>query len=223
MRKLCFAALALAGLAGQTAFADLQITEVMSTSNAPAGSSLDSRDWWELTNRGPGSVLLDNYSWEDNPIENDTGIFPAGVTIAAGESIIILQGSGNAGDFRTAWNLDASVQVLEGATFGGLNDFSGLSSGGDAVNLFDSMGMLVSSVSFGPSTSGFSFEWDQAGANLGLSAAGEHGAYQITYPMAINTAVGSPGYAAVPEPGTILLLVSAVCGLAVCRSRRRNG
>ncbi len=210
---LCFTMVAL-GVASQPVHAALTITEVASTSGAPAGP-LEGLDWWELTNTGPLTVLLDGFSWEDNPVQNDRAVFPNGISVLAGESIIIHQGSGIADDFRTAWGLAASVQVLDQDQFGGTNLFSGLSSGGDAVNLFDAANLLAASVSFGSSTSGRTFEWDTAGASLGLSTAGEKGAFFATY-----GAQGSPGVA-VPEPTTIALVALSAWGL-ICGGLRRR-
>jgi Lamin Tail Domain/PEP-CTERM motif len=220
MRFLVCSAVLAGCLAGQSALAALTITEVASTSGAPAGT-LSGLDWWELTNTGPGSVSLNGYAWEDSPIANDRAIFPNGITVVAGESIIVHQGTGAtvAADFRTAWGLGASVQVLVQSQFGGPNPFSGLSSSNDEVNLFDSAPALVDNATFGASTSGVTFEWDGSGASLGLSVNGQNGAYLSNY-----GGVGSPGSAVipVPEPTTMLLIAGAVCALIGCASRSRK-
>src|SRR5262249_15696698 len=83
-------------LFGQSAFGALVITEVMSTSNAPAGN-LSGQDWWELTNNGPAAVSLNGYSWEDDSggasPSGDVAIFPNGISLAVGESLIVHQGT----------------------------------------------------------------------------------------------------------------------------------
>ena len=69
--------------------ADLVITEVMAASSHTDVSS--DGDWWELTNTGSSAVTLAGYKWDDTLEAVPTvSIFP-GVTIQAGESIIILQ------------------------------------------------------------------------------------------------------------------------------------
>jgi Lamin Tail Domain/PEP-CTERM motif len=219
--SICIAVLAVSML-GQSAFAALAITEVASTSGAPE-AALSGLDWWELTNTGPSSVLLNGYEWEDNNPQGagvDTAIFPDGITIAAGESIIIHDGdSAVPVAFRSVWGLANTAQVLYGDSFGGNNMFSGLSSSGDQVNLYDNLGSLVSSVTFGASTSGVSFEWDTDGNTLGLSVAGENGAYLA--PGGAGRISSPPGH--VPEPASIALVGMAVCGFwANCGLRRRK-
>lgn len=223
---LCFTILA-ASLASQSAFGALVVTEVMSTSNAPLGSSLDARDWWELTNSGPAPVSLNGYKWEDDSgsgaaPSGDVANFPNGITVGVNESIIILQtpGVSNAADFRTAWGLPASVQVLDDTQFTGPNIFSGLSSNGDQVNLFDASNVKVDNATFGPSTAGVSFEWSRTNVNLALSVAGQNGAYQITYPSSTNTAIGSPGVSTgLPEPMSLVLALVAAIGATFIRRR----
>ena len=215
--SMCVAALAVC-LFGQTAFAALAITEVASTSGATE-LELAGLDWWELTNSGPGSVLLDGYEWEDNNptgFGNDTAAFPSGITISDGESVIIHEGDATVpAAFRTVWGLSPSVQILSEDLFGGNNTFSGLSSGGDQVRVYNSIGTQIALVNFGAATPGVSFEWNTSGVSLGLSVDGQFGAH-----TASNGRVGSPGIA-VPEPAAIALVGLAVCGLAGCVRRRK--
>jgi hypothetical protein len=225
MRILAWALVALLIALPQTVKADLFITEVMSTSGAPAGN-LAGRDWWELTNNGLGAVNLLGFQWEDNAptgFNGDTAIF-GNFSIASGESIIIHQGvrAGAEADFRSTWGLGAGVQILFQDDFTGNNPFSGLSSNGDGVNLYNSSGTLIRSVTFPGSTSGTSFEWSGIdGSNLGLSVNGENGAYIGNYPGGGNP-VGSPGFAltSVPEPSALGLL--AVAGVVAGGFRRKR-
>lgn len=215
--RMLLGALVVFGMVGSSvpSFARLAITEVASTSGAPAGA-LAGLDWWELTNTGPDAVLLDGYAWEDRPVVNDRSIFPSGISIAAGESIIIHENldTSVAAEFRSAWALPSSVRVLEESLFTGSNTFSGLSSGGDDVHLFDKNGIEVAAVVFGASTSGVTFEWDGQETSLGLSVNGENGAYLSSY-----GGVGSPGIASIPEPTSLSL---AAMGLGLFLASRRS-
>jgi hypothetical protein len=93
--------------------------------------------------------------------------------------------------------------------------FSGLSSDGDSVLFYSPGGVLLSSYAYGsPITRGTTFEASMGGGNLGLSVVGENGAV-----MASNGDRGSPGVA-VPEPATILLLLSAVTAIMATRRLR---
>ena len=216
--------LALVGLAfffvvGTTAQAGLVVTEVMSSSAHPSGAV--NGDWWELTNNGPASLLLDGYSWDDDSVTPGTSTFPSGITIAAGESIVIVDESlANLAAWKTAWNVGGSVQVLSSAQFGG--SYAGFSSGGDAVEVYDVEDDLVASASIPPATQGFTFEWDSNGNSRGLSVIGENGAYQAldNGVGGAGVDVGSPGV--VPEPSTLWLTAMGVASLAVVSLRRRK-
>ncbi len=201
-----------------SAQAALVITEVMSTSGAT--DVLAGLDWWELTNNDTTAVSLAGYQWEDNNptgFNMDTAIFP-NLMIAGGQSVIIHQGDNTAGTldsaFRAAWNLSSTVQVLFQNQFTGNNLFSGLGSGGDEVNVYSNSGILQDNATFGASTSGQSFSWDAFNNSLGLSASGQNGAITASY-----GAFGSPGFAAVPEPSSFVLLGLA-CGPLWLRRRR---
>jgi hypothetical protein len=101
----------------------------------------------------------------------------------------------------------------------------GLSTSGDAVNVYDSGGALVAGVSFGASPGAAPFKtFDNAAGLSGpislLSAVGTNGAF-----AAVNDAneVGSPGTnpappsTDVPEvPYSVLLPVSAIAALGIC-------
>ena len=180
--------------AAACANADLVITEVMSDSDASSGSI--NGDWFEITNTGSSGIELANYYWDDNgPSGNDGALFPE-VTIGAEESLIILDESvANLPAWRTAWSISDNVQVISKDEFGGPDDFSGLSSSGDAIQIWDAdpnagPANEVATVTFGAATAGISFEWAINGTALALSVSGENEAKE-------NSAadVGSPGSA----------------------------
>ena len=212
----------LAGPFAAAARAELVITEVMNSS-AHAGAA--NGDWFELTNTGPSSVDLENYYWDDDgPLGNDGALFPA-ITIGAGQSIVIVdEGADNLAAFVAAWG--GGFTAYSKDDFGGPDDFSGLSSAGDEINLWDAdpnagPANQVAYVDFGECiTCGASFEWDASGNSLGMSVAGENGAFVATNDGegGVSVEVASPGFAvgaAVPEPSTWTLLLLGAALLAL--------
>ncbi len=186
--------------AASLAQANLVITEVMSSSGS--SNNATEGDWFELTNTGVAAVNLENYYWDDNgPSGNDGALFPA-VTIGAGESIVIVeQDLAELPAWRTAWGISDTigdpnyVNVLSKEDFGGPDDFSGLSSGGDQIQVWDAdpnagPANEVASVTFGSATAGLSFEWAINGTSLGTSVDGENQATTNT-----EGDIGSPGEA----------------------------
>ncbi len=171
--------LALAALCS-VSHANLVITEVMAQSSHTSSDA--NGDWWELTNTGTNPVNLSGYKWDDTPTPGAPTVsgFPNFI-IQPGESIIILdEPASNVSTWKAAWGL-GSTRVIDRDAFAlmGVEPFSGLSVGGDEVNLYDPLGDLVASVSFGASTTGISQAWRRDGTPvLGLnSSVGKEGAY----------------------------------------------
>lgn len=180
-------------------YADLVITEVMSSSDH-TDAQVDG-DWWELTNTGPGSVNLLNYSWDDASDTPDLQIFN-GLSIGAGESIIMLDvNSGvNVAAFRATWGIPGSTPILFEADFGGsFPGFSGAT--GDTIYLYDASDSIVDSWTFGASSDGQSFARfnDKSSVPGGVSVDGLYGATSSSESPADQ---GSPGSASVLPPPT---------------------
>jgi hypothetical protein len=204
-----------------SAHAGIIITEV-----APFGSGNGTygADWFELTNTGTSAVSISGWKVDDNSNSASAAVALRGVTsIGAGQSAIFLEGlpAGSTdatidANFLAAWfgaNIPANLLV---GNYGGSG--IGLSTNGDAVNIFDASGTLVTRVDFGTSTTGFTF--DNAAGLTGtissLSVVGVNGAF-----LSANGAeVGSPGsISAVPEPESFAI---ALVGLMVLGLARRT-
>ena len=211
------AALLLAG--ASAAQAQVKITEVSAwgSGNAPYAT-----DWFELTNTGSAAVSIAGWQMDDS--SNGTGkVAMVGISsIAAGESVIFTENAAKA-SFLSTWfgnNAPANLQI---GTYTGAG--VGLSTSGDAVNVYDATGALQANVIFGNSPGGPYATFDNAAGLSGnisqLSVVGVNGAF-----AAVNDAseIGSPGSiaAAVPEPASYALILA---GLVVVGSisRRRNG
>lgn len=220
--KQTLAAVALATCALPLASqAQLVISEVYS---AGSGNAAYEADWFEVYNSGGSAVDLMGWKVDDSSATFANAVSLRGIaSIAPGQAVIFLEGNA-AGDndatindaFRTAWFGTSVPSGLTLANYGG--SAVGLGTGGDGVNVYDAGGTLMSSVSFGAATTGFTFD-NAAGLNNSaisqLSAVGVNGAF-----TAFNGAeVGSPGL--VPEPSVLALLgVGGIACLVWRRSKR---
>jgi hypothetical protein len=162
-----------------------------------SGNSTLGADWFEVTNIGTAAANIAGWKVDDNSNSFGSSIALNGVTsIAPGESVIFIESSSGAiaNTFRTLWfgaNPPASLQI---GTYTGSG--IGLSTGGDALNLYNSTGVLQANVVFGSSPTGPTFATFDNGVGLNnttistLSAVGVRGAFTA----ANNSAeVGSPG------------------------------
>jgi hypothetical protein len=191
------------------------ITEVMSSSGHGGGTN--NGDWFEIINTGASAVDITGWTWNDNDSTNSPGNFGSLTSIGAGQSVIIAEE--DASGFISAWGLSGVTVVGLGGTI-----FQGLSGpNGDSVIIYDNLGAVVASVTFGAAVQGSSFEWDSNGTSLATSIAGQNGAFvasangQTTGPGP-GTDIGSPGIAVVPEPSSLLL--SGLGALALLTRRR---
>ena len=123
-----------------------------------SGNSPYAADWFEVTNTGTSAVDITGWRIDDNSNSFGSSVALNGVTsIAAGKSVVFIEGDAStASAFETAW---FGSNVPSGFTIGTYSGSGvGLSTGGDAVNLFDASGNRITGVSFGTSTTGFTFD-----------------------------------------------------------------
>jgi hypothetical protein len=200
-------ALAAVSTVAAAASGQIRITEAMS-------SSLVTPDWIELTNLGASPVDITGWRMDDNSFNPAVSVALSGITtIAPGESVVFIESAAGAGiaDFRSFWGDLLAVQV---GFYSGSG--VGLSSGGDAVVIFDGSNVEINRVTFGSATSGVSFGYNPLTATFGaLSEAGVFGARTSAGSTPIVN-IGSPG--AIPAPGVAALL--ALAGLGAARRRR---
>ena len=202
MKRFAVFVVCLCAAAG--ARADLVITEVMSSSSHT--NTAANADWWELYNSGSSAIDLTGYSWDDDSQTAGSADFN-GLTIAAGGTLIICgETVGAEAAWRSIWGLDASVDVVNL----GNTEFQNFGATGDGIYIYDSLNQLVTNVTFGSATAGYSFEWSPSGESLGLSVIGENGAFQAVASGGGGPDIGSPGVV-IPEPMTSVLV--GLCGL----------
>ena len=125
----------------QIAFGGLiRITEFMSEGqgdNLSGNGGRRQREFFELTNLGTTSVNVSTWSYNDNNTNDPINWGPTVGSILAGESIILTQMT--ADDFRSYWNLGASVKVY---SFGQLSNLGN----GDTINIYNSFTQNSSSL-----------------------------------------------------------------------------
>lgn len=218
MKYLAFH-IALACAAFSAASGQVRITEV-----APwaSGSAPYASDWFELTNIGPATLDITGWRMDDNSNSFASSVALTGIaSIAPGESVLFLEVTSANQNFLTNWFGGSVPAGLQIGNFSGTG--IGLSTSGDAVNIFNSGGVLQANVTFGASDAVAPFQTFDNAAGLNntaisqLSVAGVNGAF-----VAANNAneIGSP--AAVPEPQTYAFVLAggALLG-AFMRMRRR--
>jgi uncharacterized protein YjiK len=173
-------------------------TGVIVSEVAPWGSSAAgyAADWWELTNTGTEPVDLTGWKMDDNSASIGTAVALNGVSLLQpGQSAILLEGDATkVTSFETAWFGGAPPAGVQVGYYSGGG--VGLSTGGDAVAVFDANGDLVTGVAFGTATTNVSFD-NAAGAGsatlplpaiTALSTVGQAGAITNS-----ATEIGSPG------------------------------
>ncbi|MBY0399060.1 lamin tail domain-containing protein [Myxococcota bacterium] len=214
---------ALGSLVAQSALAALIVSEVHPSGS---GNGLYGADFFELTNTGSSSIDITGWRIDDNSNSFGSAVALRGVTsIGAGQSVIFIEGDATGSNdaalrtsFLSSWfGSNPPVGIVVGG-YGGSG--VGLSTAGDAVNVFDASGARITGIAFGTATAGRTF--DNA-AGLGsttlplpvvstLSVSGVNGAF-----VSPAGETGSPGI--VPEPGTATLMGLGM-GLLAARSRR---
>jgi hypothetical protein len=182
---------------GGTSEAQVAVTEVApwSSTNSPFEA-----DWFELTNVGADNVDLTGWRMNDNHALFSSSVPLEGVTsLVPGESAVFVNGnSAKAAEFVTDWFPSGAPVGLQ---VGWLPEV-GLSTGGDQVNIYDSVGAKVSGVAFGASPGAAPFGTFDNSEALGvgagtdptvtnISAVGTNGAFSAN----AGTEIGSPGLA----------------------------
>ncbi len=212
------AALALA-LFGSAAQAQMAITEVAPWSS---GNSPVAADGFEITNFGSTAVDISGWKVDDNSNSFVSSVALAGISsIGAGQSVIFIEGAAANANFLSTWfgaNAPAGLQIGRYSGAG-----IGLGTGGDAVNLYNAAGTLVTRVDFGASPASAPYAtFDNAAGASGvtlsvLSAVGVNGAFTA----AAGGEIGSPGsVGVVPEPGSWALLLAGLAAVGGIARRR---
>jgi len=170
---------------------------VISEVAAWSSSTTVGADWFEVTNTGTADANIAGWKMDDNSNSFGSAVALSGITtIHAGESVIFFETSNLAATKAAFINLWFGGNAPAGLQFGSYSGSGvGLSTSGDAVNLFNASGALQANVSFGASPSGPLATFDNA-AGLNnttisqLSTVGTHGAAAAAND---SNEIGSPG------------------------------
>lgn len=191
----------------------LNLTQVVGGSNAikvtevapwSSGNSALAADWFELTNTGSTPVDISNWRMYDSGAGGfgSSGPLSGISSIAPGESVIFVDGAAKVPPFITNWYGASAPAGLQIGTYAD----PGLSTSGDAVNIYDAGGTVKASVTFGASDGTAPFQTFDNTAGLDntsislLSELGTNGAFNAA---ATTNEVGSPGSAVVSSTALV--------------------
>lgn len=223
VRKSLVAAAAVVLLAGGSlAQAAVSVTEVApwSSKESPVGA-----DWFELTNTGTSALDITGWKVDDSSASFASGAVLTGLShIAAGQSVIFVEGDAAVAQaFKLNWFGNSVPASFAVGYYSGKG--LGLSTDGDAINIYNASGVLQANVLFGSSGSAAPYQTFDNAAGLNnttisqLSVMGVNGAFATAGSVG---EIGSPGsIAAVPEPETYAMLLAGL-GLVGAVARRRR-
>jgi uncharacterized protein YjiK len=177
-----------------TPIVSVSITEAASWSS---GTTSVGADWFEVTNNGNAALDITGWKVDDSSNSFTSALALTGITsIAAGESVIFLETSAtNAAtiiaNFKSTWfgaNVPAGLQIGS-YTGSGI----GLSTGGDAVNLFNAAGVVQANISFGAATTNFTFNNAASLSNSAVTTLSQIGVNDAFAATNDAVQIGSPG------------------------------
>ncbi|MES2579554.1 MAG: lamin tail domain-containing protein [Pseudomonadota bacterium] len=199
--------------------AAIAITEVApwASGNAPYGN-----DWFELTNTGSSSINISGWKVDDSSNSFASALNLNGISsINAGQSVIFIESTGgeDISSFINTWFGSGPAPLVGYYSGSGI----GLSTSGDALNIYNSTGVRQANVTFGASDSTSPYQtFDNAtglnGSISNLSVVGTNGAF-----IAANDRfeIGSPGtIAAVPEPESYALFIAGLSLMGFATRKR---
>ena len=202
--------------------AQMRITEWMynGLGKDSKGKADNSGEFVEFTNVGSSDINMAGWSFDDNSRTPGSQDLSAFGIVAKGESVLFTDVTDSV--FRTDWGLAATVKVIGGNT----NNLGRA----DEINLYDASSNLVDRLTYDDQTLGGVRTNNVSGNPGSMSDLGANDApnWVLSYvgdAYGSRTSawgeIGNPGVYAVPEPATIVLLVSGLFMLTILSRSRR--
>jgi len=180
-------------------------------------------EYVEFTNMSALPLDATDWSFDDDSRTPNTVDLSAFGVVQPGESVILAEAA--AADFRLEWSLPASVKVIGGNTTNFGRD--------DEINVFDAADVLADRLNYGDnaaSTLGSIRTQDISGNPTSPAVLGSDNVFQWVLSSvgdrfgsyaSVNGFIGNPGayVDAVPEPGVLILMISAIAVVLGIRQR----
>ncbi len=201
--------------------AQMRITEWMY--NGAASGSVG--EFVEFTNVGSSSINMTGWSFDDDSRNPGTVSLSAFDTVIPGESVLLTDVSD--ATFRSSWGLAPTVKIIG-------NNTTNLGRE-DEINLYDGSNALIDRLTYGDDTiggprtnkvSGNPLSFSDLGTNnpahwvlSSVSPADRYGSHTAT-----TGDIGNPGVYvdAVPEPATIVVLLTGILMIGILAQFRRK-
>lgn len=219
----------------------IRITEFMSEGQgdtAQGNGGRRQREFFEITNLGPGAVDVSTWSFNDNNVNDPHNFGPTLGSIASGESIVFTQMTESA--FRSYWNLNPNVRVYSYLQLSNLGN-------ADTINIYNSFtqnpSTLVDSLTYTADARGSGISRNRPFGGTGQSPNSDwvvsyvgdaYGSVLAPNPVSFPppydnpanyTDLANPGvYADVPEPSSMAIaMITTLCGVLRVRRSGRLG
>jgi predicted extracellular nuclease len=204
-------------LLASVAQAQMRITEWMY--NGLGAGNLG--EFVEFTNIGSSSIDMSGWSFDDSTHTAGSQSLTAFGVVSPGESVLFTDATDAV--FRTNWGLSASVKII-----GGNSNNLGRS---DEINLYNASSLRIDRLTYGDDTIGGPRTNAASGNPISSADLGTNNATRWTlssvgdgygsYKSVLNE-TANPGVYVVPEPGTIVILLSGLLMACALERFRRN-
>ena len=153
----------------------LSVSEIMAGSNDP--NSAFRQDWFEITNSDTIATTLDGLSWSHDAEIPGRTQFPAGITLQAGEALVVLNATvADTAAWKNNWRIAGKpVQVITADVMTG--PFPNIKQGSDLIVLYSPTNAVLCRSVFANAPAGRTAEFNSDCLFIGFASDGTRGAY----------------------------------------------